>query len=140
MEVDDRMLGNTRDTCMAAPTSTGLPYQHLPVSYATYTQQALGSPQSIHMDTDAAMEFDTLKVTAKAVPPQGPPKELSAQDLVNHLIKLWPVLPRRLSKDLPGTHWSLTLMMLWCGKDPCKEVLQLHNIPAPIQHQQQLVE
>ena len=34
------------------------------------------------------MEFDTLKVTARAVPPQGPAKEVSAPDLVNHLTKV----------------------------------------------------
>ena len=45
-------------------------------------------PQSIHTDTDAAMEFDTLKVMARAAPPQGPAKELSALDLLNHLTKV----------------------------------------------------
>ena len=40
------------------------------------------------MDTDAAMEFDTLQVTARSAPPQGPAKELRALDLVNHLTKV----------------------------------------------------
>ena len=34
------------------------------------------------------MEFDTLKVMARAVSPPGPAKELSAPDLVNHLTKV----------------------------------------------------
>ena len=52
------------------------------------TQQTSGSPRSIHMDTDAAMEFDTLTVMARAAPPQGPAKEVSAPDLVKHLTKV----------------------------------------------------
>ena len=40
------------------------------------------------MDTDTAMEFNTLKVTARNAPPQGPARELSAPDLVNHLTKV----------------------------------------------------
>ena len=44
LEVDNRMPGNARDACMAAPTGTQRLYQRLPASYATYTQQALGSP------------------------------------------------------------------------------------------------
>ena len=40
------------------------------------------------MDTDAAMEFDTLTVTARAAPPQGAAKEVSAPDLVKHLTKV----------------------------------------------------
>ena len=88
MEIDDQMPANARDAHMAAPTSTQHPYHHLLASYATYTQQALGLPQSIHTDTDAAMEFDTLKVIVRAAPPQGPAKELSALDLVNHLTKV----------------------------------------------------
>ena len=88
MEVDDQMPGNAGDACMATTTGTRHPYQHSPVSYATYTQQALGSPQRIHTDTDATMEFNTLKVTARAVPPQGLAKELCTPDLVNHLTKV----------------------------------------------------
>ena len=97
MEIDDQMLGNAGDTHMAAPISTQCLYQCLPASYATYNEQAPGSPQSIQMDTDAAMEFDTLQVTARSappqglarnVPPQGPAKELTAPDLVNHLTKV----------------------------------------------------
>ena len=55
-----------------ATLTTRHPYQHPPASYATYAQQALGSPQNIHTDMDVAMEFDTLKVMARAVPPPGP--------------------------------------------------------------------
>ena len=106
MEINDQMLGNAGDTCMATPTSTRCPYQHLPASYTTYSDQAPGSPQSIHTDTDMAMEFSTLQVVARSappkglarniispqglarnVPPQGPAKEITAPDLVNHLTK-----------------------------------------------------
>ena len=106
MEIDDRMLGNAGDARMATPISTRCPYQRPPASYATYSDQALGSPQSIHMDTDTAMEFSTLQVVARSappkglarniislqglarnVPPQGPAKEITAPDLVNHLTK-----------------------------------------------------
>ena len=77
MEVDDWMLGNATDARMAASI------RRLPASYATYKEQAPGSPRSIHKDTDAVMEFDTLQVTARSAPPQGPAKEL-----VNHLTKV----------------------------------------------------
>ena len=106
MEIDDQMLGNARDAHMAAPTGTQRPYQHSPASYATYTDHALGSPQSIHTDTDTAMEFSTLQVAAWSAPPQGPArniippqgltrnvptqgpaKEITAPDLVSHLTK-----------------------------------------------------
>ena len=40
------------------------------------------------MDTDTAMEFNTLKVMARNAPPQGPARELSTPDLVNHLTKV----------------------------------------------------
>ena len=88
MEIDDRMPGNARDARVAAPTGTRCLYRRLPTSYTTYTEQAPGSPRSIHMDTDTAMEFNTLKVTARNAPPQGPARELSAPDLVNHLTKV----------------------------------------------------
>ena len=100
------MLGNAGDTCMAAPTGTRRPYKCPPVSYATYSDQAPDLPQSIHMDTDTAMEFSTLQVAARSAPPQGPArniippqglarnvppqglaKEITAPDLVNHLTK-----------------------------------------------------
>ena len=82
------MMTVNGDAHMAAPTSTQRLYHHLLASYATYTQQAPGSPQSIHTDTDAAIEFDTLKVMARAAPPQGPAKDLSGLDLVNHITKV----------------------------------------------------
>ena len=88
MEVDDRLPGGAMDACMATPIGTQWPYHRPPVSYTTFTQQALGSHQSIHTDTDAGMEFDTLKVTARATPPQGLAKEVSAPDLVNQLTKI----------------------------------------------------
>ena len=96
MEIDNQMPGSARDTCMATPTSTLHPYRHPRASYATYSDQAPGSPQSIHTDTDTAMEFNTLQVMARSAPPQGPArnvpsqglaKELTAPDLVNHLTK-----------------------------------------------------
>ena len=70
MEIDDQMPGNAGDTCMAAPASTQHPYQCPPVSYATYSDHAPGSPQSIHMDTDTAMEFSTLQVVARSALPR----------------------------------------------------------------------
>ena len=97
MEVDDRMPGNARDAHMAAPTGTQHLYHRLPASYATYNEQVLGLPRSIHTDTDAVMEFDTLQVMARSAPPQGPArnvppqglaKELTAPDLINHLTKV----------------------------------------------------
>ena len=97
MEIDDRMPGNTGDARMAAPTGTRRPYQRPLVSYATYSDHAPGSPRSIHMDTDTAMEFSTLQVVARNiispqgparnVPPEGLAKEITAPDLVNHLTK-----------------------------------------------------
>ena len=91
---------------MATPTSTRHLYQCPPASYATYSDQAPGSPQSIHTDTDMAMEFSTLQVVARSAPPQGPArsiippqglarnvppqgsaKEITAPDLVNHQTK-----------------------------------------------------
>ena len=116
MEIDDQIPGNAGDACMATPTSTRHQYQCPPASYATYSDHALGSPWSIHMDTDTAMEFSTLQVVARSAPPQGlarnitppqglarnitppqglarnvPPqglaKEITAPDLVNHLTK-----------------------------------------------------
>ena len=106
MEIDDQIPGNAGDTCMAAPTGTRHPYQCPPVSYTTYTDHALGSPRSIHTDTDTAMEFSTLQVAAQSappqwlarniippqgptrnVPPQGLAKEITAPDLVSHLTK-----------------------------------------------------
>ena len=88
MEIDDRMPGNAGDAGVAAPTNTQCPYHHPSASYATYTEQALGSPRSIHTDTDTVMEFNTFKVTASNVPPQGLARELSTPDLVNHLTKV----------------------------------------------------
>ena len=73
---------------MAVLTGTRCLYQRPPANYATCSQPASGSPRSIHTYTDAAMEFDTLKVTARAVPPQGLAKEVSAQELVDHLTKV----------------------------------------------------
>ena len=76
MEIDDQMLGNAGDTHMATPTGTRHPYHRPPASYATYSDQALGSPQSIHTDTDTAMEFNTLQVAARSAPPQGPARNV----------------------------------------------------------------
>ena len=79
MEVDDQVLGNAECTCMAAPTGTRCPYCRPEASYATFTEQPSASPQSIHTDTDAAMEFDTLNAgttrqdTQKVAPQEVPP-------------------------------------------------------------------
>ena len=88
MEVDERMPGNAGDACVAVSTGTWCLYHRPPASYATHTEQTPGSPWSIHTDTDTAMEFDTLKVTSRSVPPQGPARDLSAPDFVSHLTKV----------------------------------------------------
>ena len=112
MEVDDRMLGGAGDACMAAPTSTWHPYWCPPASYATYSQPAPGSPRSIHTDTDTAMEFDTLKVTARAVPPA---KEVSALELADHLTKVMASAAveviDRLAQPLPVTDATDTMVI-----------------------------
>ena len=48
------------------------------------------------------MEFNTLKVTARNAPPQGPARELSAPDLVNHLTK---VMANAIAKVFDGLAW-----------------------------------
>ena len=50
-----------------------------------HTEQPSASPQSIHMDTDAAMEFDNLNVAPRDAPPWGLARELTTPDLVNCL-------------------------------------------------------
>ena len=101
MEVDDRMPGGAGDACMAAPTSTWHLYQCPLASYATASQPVLGSPRSIPTETDATMEFDTLKVTARAVPLA---KEVSALELVDHLIK---VMASAAAEVIDGLAWPL---------------------------------
>ena len=61
MEVDERALGKTGSACMAAPTSTWHSYRRLEATYAYPRQdQTLGSPCSIHTDTNVAMEMGGL--------------------------------------------------------------------------------
>ena len=71
MDFDKRMLGNARDARVAASTGTRRLYCYPPASYATFIEQTLGSPHSMHTDTDAAMEFDTLQVAPWSAPPKG---------------------------------------------------------------------
>ena len=82
MEVDDQPLGNAGNACPGAPTGTRWSYYHPKASYATHSQKPLASPQSIHTDMNAAMEFDNLNVA-----PQGPAREMTALDLVSCLTK-----------------------------------------------------
>ena len=82
MEVDDRPLGNAGNACPGAPTGTRWSYYHPKASFATHSQKPLASPQSIHTDMNAAMEFDNLNVA-----PQGPAREMTALDLVSCLTK-----------------------------------------------------
>ena len=54
------------------------------------------------MDTDTAMEFDTLTVTARAASSQGLAKEVSAPDLVKHLTK---VMASAATRVIDGLSW-----------------------------------
>ena len=98
MEVDERALGKTGSTRMAAPTSTRHSYCHLEATYAFPRQdQTPGSPHSIHMDTDVTMEMGSLGMGTsrsqthrvmpqmEALPEQT--RMLSAPDLVSSLTK-----------------------------------------------------
>ena len=98
MEVDERALGKTGSTRMAAPTSTRCSYRHPQATYAFPRQdQTPGSPHSIHTDTDMAMEMgglgmgtsrcETCRVMPRteALPEQT--RMLLAPDLVSSLTK-----------------------------------------------------
>ena len=98
MEVDEWALGKTGSACMAAPTSTRCSYCRPEATYTLPRQdQTPGSPHSIHMDTDVAMEMgglgmgssrsETLRVMPRmeALPEQT--RMLSAPDLVSSLTK-----------------------------------------------------
>ena len=98
MEVDERVLGKTGSTCMAAPTSTRHSYRCPEATYAFPRQdQTPGSPHSIHTDTHRAMEMGGLGMgtsrsethrvmpQTKALPEQT--RMLSAPDLVSSLTK-----------------------------------------------------
>ena len=98
MEVDERALGKTGSARMAAPTSTQCSYCRLEATYAFPRQdQTPGSPRSIHMDTDVAMEMghlgmDTSRSETRRVMPrmealQDQTRMLSAPDLVSSLTK-----------------------------------------------------
>ena len=98
MEVDERAPGKTGSTCMAAPTSTRRSYCHPEATYAYPRQdQTLGSPHSIHMDTDMAMEMGGLAMgssrseTCRVMPQTEALLEqtrmLLAPDLVSSLTK-----------------------------------------------------
>ena len=61
MEVDEWVLGKTGSAHMAAPTSTRHSYRRPEATYAFPRQdQTLGSPCSMHTDTDVAMEMGGL--------------------------------------------------------------------------------
>ena len=61
MEVDKWALGKTGSVRMTAPTSTRCSYHHLEVTYSyPRPDQTPGLPQSIHTDTDVAMEMGGL--------------------------------------------------------------------------------
>ena len=98
MEVDEQALGKTGSARMAARTSTRCSYHCPEATYAYPRQdQTLGSPCSIHMDTDVAMEMGGLGMGSsrpeirrvmprtKALPEQT--RMLSAPDLVSSLTK-----------------------------------------------------
>ena len=97
MEVDDRAPGKAGGAHMAAPTSTQHPYFRPETTYShPRPDQTPGSPQSIHTDTDVAMEMGGLGMglsseVRKVVPHmEAPPKHtgmLSAPDLVTSITK-----------------------------------------------------
>ena len=60
MEVDERAPGNAGGTRMAASTGIRCSYHHpeATYSYSTMPDQTLGSPHSIHTDTDAARRWE----------------------------------------------------------------------------------
>ena len=98
MEVDERVPGKTGSARMAAPTSTRRSYHHPEATYSYPRQdQTLGSPRSIHTDTDVAMEMGGLGMssgrseTRRVMPWTEAPLEqtrmLSAPDLVNSITK-----------------------------------------------------
>ena len=62
MEVKSRPSGGAGDTPMAPPAGTQRYYQRLPAMYSFKSAQTLGSPRSIHTNTDAAMEMGGLSV------------------------------------------------------------------------------
>ena len=98
MEVDEWVPGKTGSTCMATPTSTQRSCRPLEATYAFPRQdQTLGSPCSIHTDTDVAMEMGglgmgTSRSETRRVMPQteallDQTRMLSAPDLVSSLTK-----------------------------------------------------
>ena len=98
MEVDERVPGKTGSARMAAPTSTQHSYHHPEATY-TYPRQdqTLGSPRSIHTDTNVAMEMEGLGMgscrseTHRVMPQMEALLEqtrmLSAPDLVSSITK-----------------------------------------------------
>ena len=98
MEVDEWAPGKADGTHMAAPTGTGHPYRCLEATYSYPRQdQTLGSPRSIHTDTDVAMEMgglglsssrsETCRVMPQMEAPQKQARMLSAPDLVSSITK-----------------------------------------------------
>ena len=98
MEVDERAPGKTGSACMAAPTSTRHSYHRPEATYAYPRQdQTLGSPCSIHTDTDVAMEMgglgmgsgrsETRRVMPRTEALLEQTRMLSAPDLVSSITK-----------------------------------------------------
>ena len=98
MEVDERALGKTGSAHIAVPTSTRCSYCRPEATYAFLRQdQTPGSPRSIHMDTDMAMEMgglgmgtsrsETCRVMPRMEALQDQTRMLSAPDLVSSLTK-----------------------------------------------------
>ena len=98
MEVDERAPCKAGGTRMAAPTSTQCPYRCPEATYSySMADQTLGSPHSIHMDMDVAMEMgglgmsshrsETRRVMPQMEAPQEQTRMLSAPDLVSSITK-----------------------------------------------------
>ena len=85
----NRAPGKAGGARMAAPTGTQHPYCHPEATYSySMADQTLGSPCSIHTDTDVAMEMgglgmsygrsETHRVMPRAEPPPKQTRMLSA--------------------------------------------------------------
>ena len=97
-EEDEWGAGKTGSARMAAPTSTRHSYCRPEATYAfPRHDQTLGSPRSIHTDTDMAMEMgglgmgssrsETRRVMAQMEAPPKQTRMLSASDLVSSITK-----------------------------------------------------
>ena len=120
IEVDERAPGKTGTIHMSALTSTRRSYRCLEATYScSKPDQILGSPHSIHMDTDLAMEIGGLGMIPsrmgthltmprrEALPEQ--PRVLTAPDLVSSITRGMTAGAR----DFGEIHQAPLLWMTW---------------------------